>query len=317
MDIAENLRISNKTLFTFEILPPLKGRGIDAIYNAIDPLLDFGPSHINITYHAADVEYRTLSNGNLEKRFVKKRPGTVAIAAAVKYKYNIDVVPHIVCGGLDMYEIENILVDLNFLDIHNIFVLRGDPPKGSRVFVPKEKGYSHTTELMEQVNNMNNGIYINSTLKSPVKTDFSMGVACYPEKHIEALNMKTDMHYLKEKVKLGAGYMVTQMFFDNSKYFGFVESCRKEGIDIPIVPGIKPVMSLRDVGMLPQTFNIDLPEELSNELEKCDTDESVYRVGIEWAVKQSKELKDFGVPSIHYYTLGKSDNIREICKEVF
>jgi methylenetetrahydrofolate reductase (NADPH) len=317
MNIAEKLNNSDHPLFTFELLPPLKGRGIDAIYDTIDNLLEFNPSYINITSHAADIVYKNKPDGGISKMVVRKRPGSVATAAAIKYKYNIEVVPHIICSGLNREEIENLLIDLNFLDINNIFVLRGDPQKGSRIFIPKEDGHDHTTSLMQQVNMMNSAKYLDDSLKNPKATQFSMGVACYPEKHIEAPNLATDIQYLKEKVNLGAGYAVTQMFFDNQKYKDFVKSCRASGINIPIVPGIKPIAALNDISLLPQIFNIDLPEDLVKEIQKCKTKEQVRELGVEWSIAQAKDLLAFGVPSLHFYSLGESDNLKKICKAVF
>lgn len=317
MNIAEKLNSSDHPLFTFELLPPLKGRGIDAIYDTIDNLLEFNPSYINITSHAADIVYKNMPDGSISKMVVRKRPGSVATAAAIKYKYNIEVVPHIICSGLNREEIENLLIDLNFLDINNIFVLRGDPQKGSRIFIPKEDGHDHTTSLMQQVNMMNSAKYLDDSLKNPKATQFSMGVACYPEKHIEAPNLATDIQYLKEKVNLGAGYAVTQMFFDNQKYKDFVKSCRASGINIPIVPGIKPIAALNDISLLPQIFNIDLPEDLVKEIQKCKTKEQVRELGVEWSIAQAKDLLAFGVPSLHFYSLGESDNLKKICKAVF
>lgn len=316
MNIAEKLREAKSPLFTFELLPPLKGKGIDAIYNTIDNLLEFNPSYINITYHAADVVYKTLPDGRIEKRTVCKRPSSISTAAAIKYKYNIEVVPHIICNGLDKEETENLLIDLDFLDIHNIFALRGDQ-RGNRIFIPKENGHAHTTDLMKQVGELGKGVYLDDAIKNPKPMAFSMGVACYPEKHIEAPNMESDIFYLKEKVRLGAEYAVTQMFFDNRKYFDFVKLCRENGITIPIVPGIKPIASMNDIKVLPQTFNIDLPEDLTKELLKCKNNEEARTVGVEWCAAQANELKAFGVPSIHFYTLGESDNIRRICKKVY
>jgi len=317
MNIAEKLNSSDHPLFTFELLPPLKGRGIDAIYDTIDNLLEFNSSYINITSHAADIVYKNMPDGSISKMVVRKRPGSVATAAAIKYKYNIEVVPHIICSGLNREEIENLLIDLNFLDINNIFVLRGDPQKGSRIFIPKEDGHDHTTSLMQQVNMMNSAKYLDDSLKNPKATQFSMGVACYPEKHIEAPNLATDIQYLKEKVNLGAGYAVTQMFFDNQKYKDFVKSCRASGINIPIVPGIKPIAALNDISLLPQIFNIDLPEDLVKEIQKCKTKEQVRELGVEWSIAQAKDLFAFGVPSLHFYSLGESDNLKKICKAVF
>ena len=317
MNIAEKLRNAKSPLFTFELLPPLKGKGIDAIYKAVDNLLDFNPSYINITSHAADTVYKTKPDGTIERRVVRKRPSSVATAAAIHFKYGIDVVPHIICSGLNREETENLLIDLDLLDIDNLFVLRGDPQKGSRVFMPKEDGHRHTTDLMQQINAMNSGRYLDETLKTPKPTHFSMGVACYPEKHLEAQNMETDLFYLKEKVSLGAEYAVTQMFFDNQKYFDFVKLCRSNGIDIPIVPGIKPISTLNDINVLPQTFNIDLPQDLVNRIKSCKSNAEAREAGVEWTITQAKQLMEFGVPSLHFYTLGESDNIRKICEAVY
>ena len=317
MNIAEKLRNAESPLFTFELLPPLKGKGIDAIYKAVDNLLDFNPSYINITSHAADTVYKTKPDGTIERRVVRKRPSSVATAAAIHFKYGIDVVPHIICSGLNREETENLLIDLDFLDIDNLFVLRGDPQKGSRVFMPKEDGHRHTTDLIQQINAMNSGRYLDDTIKTPKPTHFSMGVACYPEKHLEAQNMETDLFYLKEKVSLGAEYAVTQMFLDNQKYFDFVKLCRSNGIDIPIVPGIKPISTLNDINVLPQTFNIDLPQDLVNRIKSCKSNAEAREAGVEWTITQAKQLMEFGVPSLHLYTLGESDNIRKICEAVY
>ncbi len=317
MNIADKLRETKTPLFTFELLPPLKGRGIDAIYKTVDNLLEFNPSYINITSHAADTVYKTKPDGSIERKVVRKRPSSVATAAAIHFKYGIDVVPHIICSGLNREETENLLIDLDFLDITNLFVLRGDPQKGSRVFIPKEDGHSHTTDLMLQINSMNSGRYLDDSLKNTKPTCFTMGVACYPEKHLEAQNMETDIFYLKEKVRLGAEYAVTQMFFDNRKYFDFVALCRENGIDIPIVPGIKPISTLNDINLLPQTFNIDIPQELVSNIKNCKTNAEAREAGVEWAIAQARQLKEFGVPSLHFYTLGESDNIRKICEAVY
>ena len=317
MNIAEKLRNAKKPLFTFELLPPLKGKGIEAVYKSIDPLLEFDPSYINMTYHSAEVIYKTLADGSIEKRTGKKRPGNVALAAAIKYKYNIEVIPHIICSGQNKEETENTLIDLHFLGINNLFVLRGDPPKGTRIFVPKEDGHEHTVDLMEQINRMNKGIYLDENLKEAEKTQFSMGVAGYPEKHFEAPNMASDMKFLKLKVEQGAEYIVTQMFFDNQKYYDFVKRCREEGINVPIVPGIKPISTLKDIKLLPQTFSIDLPEDLVTEVLKCKDNEAARQAGVEWTIQQCKELVKFGIPSLHFYTLGEADNIKKICQAVY
>lgn len=317
MDISELLEKSDSTLFTFELLPPLKGRGLEALYKTIDTLREFSPAYINVTSHAADTQYRETADGVFEKKIVRKRPSSVATAAAIKFKYDIEVVPHVICSGYNREETENLLIDMDFLGLQNLFVLRGDAQKGSRMFIPKEDGHSHTTELMQQVNDMNAGRYLDAGLKVTKPTNFSMGVACYPEKHIEAPNMETDIFYLKEKIRLGAKYAVTQMFFDNDKYFAFVERCRAEGINIPIVPGVKPLSAVNDINLLPQTFNIDLPEDLYKEAAKCKDKDSIRALGIEWCTAQCKDLKAHGVPSIHFYTLGEGDNVAKICSQVY
>ena len=317
MKVVDKLKNAEKPLFTFELLPPLKGRNIDEIYAAIDPLMEFNPAYINITYHQEEIIYKKRENGLLEKRTVKKRPGTVGIAAAIKFKYNVMVVPHIICGGFSMEETEDALIDLHFLGVHNLLALRGDPPRGSRIFTPEEGGHKYTLDLIKQIMDMNQAKYLDIEMKNAKPTSFSIGVAGYPEKHFESPNMDSDLSYLKKKIEAGAEYVVTQMFFDNSKYFNFVRLCREAGIDVPIVPGIKPISTLRDINILPQVFHVDIPQELVNNIRKCTTNQEARQAGVEWATQQSKELIEFGVPSLHYYTLGESDNIRKICMDVF
>ncbi|MFC2151415.1 methylenetetrahydrofolate reductase [NAD(P)H] [Bacteroidota bacterium] len=317
MKVIDKIRKSKKALFTFELLPPLKGHTIQEIYDAVDPLIEFDPAYINITYHQQEVQYKSRPDGLMEKRVVRKRPGTVAIAAAVQNKYKITVVPHMICGGFTKEETEDALIDFHFLGINNLLVVRGDPEKGKRKFIPVKGGHTYSSELIEQIMNLNKGKYLHEDLEDAMPTDFSIGVAGYPEKHIEAPNMDTDLDYLKLKIDKGAEYIVTQMFFDNQKYFDFVENCKNKGINVPIIPGIKPVSTLNDSSLLPQTFNIDLPSILINEIKKCKTQDEVRQVGIEWTTAQSKELIKFGVPGIHYYTLDQSDNIKKITKAVF
>lgn len=317
MKVTEVLSCSKETRFSFELLPPLKGSSIQVIYDAIDPLMEFNPLNINITYHQSEVEYRRLPGGLLEKRIIRKRPGTIGIAAAIMNKYKVMVVPHLICGGFTREETEDALIDLHFLGIRNILALRGDPQKGEKYFIPEEGGHAHTVTLVEQIINMNRGIYLDENLKNAIPTDFCVGVAGYPEKHFEAPNMETDLRHLKAKIDAGAEYIVTQMFFDNRKYFDFVERCRKAGINVPIIPGIKPINTLRDIELLPRAFHIDLPEELVREVQKCKTNQEAKEVGIEFCIAQSKELVRAGVPAIHYYTIGISDNIRKIASAVF
>jgi methylenetetrahydrofolate reductase (NADPH) len=317
MTVIELIKSAKSPLFTFELLPPLKGHSIDRIYSAIDRLVEYAPAYINFTTHANEAVLVERPDGLLEKRLLRKRPGTIALAAAVKYKYNFTVVPHVLCGGFSREETENVLIEMNFLGINDVLALRGDPPKGSRVFIPEKEGHRYTSELVEQIAAMNRGEYIDPSLKEPVPTSFCIGVAGYPEKHIEAPNLATDIANLKRKVDAGASYIVTQMFFDNAKFFAFRDAVAAAGINVPVIPGIKPVSALNDLNLLPQTFHIDLPEALASALRKCKTDEEIREVGVEWTTAQSKELLQAGVPGIHYYTLGRSDNVARIVKAVF
>ena len=317
MKITEILNNTDKTLFSFELLPPLKGTNIQSIYDTIDPLMEFSPVNINVTYHREEVQYKKLGNGLLEPRVVRKRPGTVGIAAAIMNRYKTPVVPHMICAGFNREETENALIDLNFLGIDNILVLRGDADKATRRFVQEPGGHAHAVDLIRQIQELNNGIYMDEEVENSTPTNFTCGVAGYPEKHCEAPNMELDMQYLKDKIDAGAEYIVTQMFFDNEKYFNFVDMCRDRGITVPIIPGIKPVSIRSQLTILPQTFHIDLPEMLSSEIIKCKTDAEVRQVGINWAIEQCKELKSHNVPIIHFYTMGKSDNIVKIAKAIY
>lgn len=317
MSVIEKITNAKGPLFTFELLPPLKGHSIERVYAAIDRLMEFNPAYINFTSHRSETIYYERPDGLLEKRIVRKRPGTIGLAAAVKYKYNIPVVPHVLCGGFTREETENVLIEMNFLGIDDVLALRGDPPKGSRTFIPEKDGYSHTSELVRQIVNMNNGKYIEETLQDTTPTNFCVGVAGYPEKHFEAPNLQADLENLKLKVDAGASYIVTQMFFDNEKFLSFRDECRKAGITVPIIAGLKPVSALNDINLLPQTFHIDMPHDLVLALKKCKTDNDAREVGIEWAAMQSKELIKEQVPGIHYYTLGRSDNIARIVKAAF
>ena len=318
MKVIEHLQQAKRTLFSFELLPPLKGHNIEGIYKAIAPLLEFNPSFVNITYHQEEVIYKKHKSGLLEKKTVRKRPGTVAISAAIKYKYPmLDVVPHLICGGFSKEDTEYALIDFHFLGINNILALRGDPPKTIHVFVPEKDGHAYASDLVRQTINMNKGRYLDEEMENTTATDFCVGVAGYPEKHIESPNLTSDLNYLKMKVDAGAEYIVTQMFFDNRKYFDFVKSCRAAGIMVPIIPGLKPITTLRDISILPKVFYIDIPEDLVREVQKCSTNEAAFQVGIEWSIQQSKELIEFGVPVLHYFTIGISENIRQIAKAVF
>jgi methylenetetrahydrofolate reductase (NADPH) len=317
MKVIDKIKKAKSALFTFELLPPLKGHTIQEIYDTIDPLIEFNPAYINITYHQQEVVYKTRPDGLMEKRVIRKRPGTVAIASAIQNKYKITVVPHMICGGFTKEETEDALIDFHFLGINNLLALRGDPEKGKRKFIPEKGGHTNTSDLIEQIINLNKGKYLHEDLEDAMPTDFSVGVAGYPEKHIEAPNMDFDLENLKIKIDKGAEYIVTQLFFDNNKYFDFVEKCKQKGINVPIIPGIKPVSTLNDSSLLPQTFNIDMPGDLIKEIKKCKTNKDVRQVGVEWATAQSQELIKSGVPGIHYYTLDQSDNIKKIVKAAF
>lgn len=317
MSVIDKIREAKGPLFTFELLPPLKGHSIERIYTAIDRLIEYNPAYINFTSHRNETVFRERPDGLLERKVVRLRPGTIALAAAVKYKYNIPVVPHILCGGFTKEETENVLIEMKFLGIDDVLALRGDPQKGSRSFIPEKNGHTYTYELVQQIADMNRGKYLEDTLESAEPTNFCIGVAGYPEKHFEAANRQIDMENLKRKVEAGAAYIVTQMFFDNEKFFRFRDDCRNAGIDVPIIPGMKPISALNDIRLLPQTFHIDLPNELFKEVRKCKDDAEAREAGIEWAVAQSKDLIKAGVPGIHYYTLGRSDNIARIVKASF
>lgn len=316
MKVIDHLREAKDTLFSFEILPPLKGKSIQSIYQGIDPLMDFKPKFINVTYHREEYVYKERENGLLQKMSVRKRPGTVGICAAIMNKYHVDAVPHLICGGFNREETENALIDLQFLGIDNVLALRGDSIKTESTFSPQPGGHEHAVDLVKQIEEMNRGnLMVEETTMDP--TDFCIGVAGYPEKHFEAMNFSTDLHYLKQKVDAGASYIVTQMFFDNKKYFDFVDACRAAGITVPIIPGLKPVKVLNHISFLPKFFHIDFPEELSKELLKCRSNEDVTNVGIEWGINQSKELKKAGVPCIHYYTMSNSSSVKAIASEIF
>lgn len=317
MTVIELIKNAKGPLFTFELLPPLKGHSIERIYSTIERLLEYNPAYINFTTHRNEIVYRERPDGLIEKKVVRLRPGTVALAASVKYKYNITVVPHILCGGFTMEETENALIEMKFLGINDVLALRGDPQKGSRVFIPEKNGHKHTTDLVKQIANMNRGIYLEDSIENAEPASFCIGVAGYPEKHFEAPNRQVDMEYLKMKVDAGAHYIVTQMFFNNDRFCRFRDECRKAGIEVPIIPGIKPISALNDINLLPQTFHIEIPNDLFIAVKKCKNDEEAREVGIEWAVQQSKELIKMGVPGIHYYTLGRSDNIARIVKASF
>lgn len=317
MKVTDHIKQRKSTLFSVEILPPLKGKSVQHIWNILDPIMEYKPSFIDVTYHREEYVYKKRDNGLLEKFSMRKRPGTVGICSAIMNKYNVDTVPHIICGGFSKEETENALIDLSFLGINNVLLLRGDAIKSEGTFEPHRFGHAYATDLVEQAVKMNKGIYLDDELKDVNPSDFCIGVAGYPEKHFEAPSLKSDLKYLKAKMDLGADYIVTQMFFDNKAYFDFAEQCKAIGITAPIVPGIKPITSKKQLTVLPKTFHIDLPEALIDAIEDCKTDQQVKQVGIEWCIAQSKELKAANVPCLHYYTMGNAEITCQIAKAVF
>lgn len=313
MKVIEHLNnAGGKTLISFEIIPPLKGQNIQSIYAAVEPLLDFNPPFIDVTYHREEYNYREVANGLWEKKAIRKRPGTVGICAAIQNRFKIDAVPHILCGGFTREETENFLIDLDFLDIDSVVALRGDAVKNETYFRAEPQGNLYAADLVTQIRNLNDGIYLDPELKNTCKTDFCVGVAGYPEKHQEAPNFETDLRYLKEKVDAGASYIITQLFFDNKKYFRFVKKCREFGIEVPILPGLKPLASRNQLSLLAHRFNVDLPDDLVAEVRKAKDDVAVREIGIAWCTEQSRELIREGVPLLHYYSMGKPDNIKTI-----
>jgi len=316
MKVVEYIANRKNTIFSFEIIPPLKGKGIEDLCAGIDPLMEFNPPFINVTYHREEYEYKKMGNGLLKKVSIRKRPGTVGICAALMNRYKVDAIPHIICGGFTKEETESALIDLKFLGVDNILALRGDPMKNESAFVPTQGGNAYALDLIEQINEMNNGQYLyEETKNSP--SNFCIGTAGYPEKHFEAMNLSTDMKHLKKKVDAGAEFIVTQLFYDNEKFFDFVKKCREIGIKVPIIPGIKPITNLRHLSFIPKFFHVNFPESFSNELEKCKTDEEIKRVGIEWTTAQCKELVKADIPVIHFYTMGRGTAVKNIAKEIF
>lgn len=318
MKVTEHIQNANgKPLFSFEILPPLKGQNIQSIFDSIDPLMEFNPPFIDVTYHREEYEFKELENGLLQKKIVKKRPGTVGICAGIQNKYNVDAIPHILCGGFTKEDTENLLIDLDFLGIDNVVALRGDAVKSEIYFKPEKEGHAFASELVSQIHNLNNGIYLDADLQNSSKTDFCIGVAGYPEKHMEAPSLDSDIHFLKQKIKNGADYIITQMFFDNQKYFEFVAKCRAAGITVPIIPGLKPIATKKQLNLIPHRFSIELPDALIMEVVKAKDNEAVKQIGIEWCTQQSKELVAAGIPVLHYYSMGKAENVKAIAKDIF
>ena len=317
MSVASFLSSGQGPAFSFEVLPPVRGRRIEELYKSIDRLMPFNPSYINITTHRTEVVYKEISDGVFQRTSEKARPGTVAVAAALKGRYGIPAVPHMICSGFSRNELENVLIDLSYLGITDLLVLRGDREKGANRFIPCEGGHSHAIELCRQVNDFNEGRMLDGEEHSPLPVKFSYGVAGYPEKHEEAMNRETDILFLKEKIEAGAEYVVTQMFFDNGKYFEFVRRCREKGINVPIIPGLKPLTSMTQQSLLPKTFHIDLPEDLAKEFRKCRNNDDVKALGIEWGISQARELKEAGVPSIHFYSMNAVGSIEAIASKVY
>ena len=317
MKVIDHLRQAKDTLVSFEVLPPLKGKNISSLYQHLDPLMEFKPSFVNVTYHRSEHIFKKKADGTFDKVEVRKRPGTVGICAAIMNHYQVDAVPHLICGGFTKRETEDALIDLNFLGIDNVLVLRGDATKNESSFEPEPDGNRYAIDLLKQVDRLNNGIYLEEDIRDGFRTKFCMGVAGYPEKHFEAPNLEIDMKHLKAKVDAGAEYIVTQMFFDNAKFFAFVEKCKENGINVPIIPGLKPLTNKKQLTVIPRIFHVDLPNELIEAMNKTKTDEEAEKVGEEWLIHQSKELKKSGVPVLHYYTLGKPRIIYNAVKEVF
>ena len=317
IDIINESTAAGRTRFAIELLPPLKGDGTHGVYEAIDPLVRFDPAYINVTYHREDVKLVEQPGGLLEKRIVRRRPGTVGISAAIMKRYGIEAVPHLICGGISKYDIEDALIDMDFLGMHNVLALRGDNLKGEHIFTPHPDGHRYASELVGQISDMNNGIFVDGEVDECHHSQFCIGVAGYPEKHSESPNMEKDMLNLKRKVDAGASYIVTQMCFDNARIFAFMDRCKAAGINVPVIPGLKPLSTKSQLSMLPRIFNVDIPDRLVGMVEKCGNNEQVREVGVQWAIEQSRELIERGVPIIHFYTMGKTDNIARIAEAIF
>ena len=318
MKVIDILNSSQKPFASFELVPPLKGSDVSRLYDSIDPLMQFQPPFINITCHRDEVEYVPNGDGSYRKMTLAKRPSTIAIVAAIMRRYpNLEIVPHVICGGASQSRVESELLDLHFLGIQNVVALRGDAIPGQRFFIPEPDGFSHSSELVAMIRHLNGGQYLDPTVKNGLSTDFCVGVAAYPEKHFEAANLDVDIQHLKQKVEAGADYIVTQMFFDNQQYFRFLDRLREAGITVPVIPGLKPISSQRQIDLLPRSFHIDIPQALVNEINKAKTADAVYQVGIEWAIEQSRDLLAHGAPAIHYYTMAKPDNVCQIVEKVF
>ncbi len=318
MKVTDHIKNANgNTQFSFEILPPLKGQNIKQIFDQMDPLMEFNPPFIDVTYHREEYVYKELEKGLLQKKVVRKRPGTVGICAAIQNKYQVDAIPHILCGGFTKEDTENFLIDLGFLGIDNVMALRGDAVKSETYFTREKHGHSFASDLVKQIAALNKGKYLDAEILNQAETDFCIAVAGYPEKHMEAPSLDSDIHFLKKKIKNGANYIVTQMFFDNAKYFTFVDKCRVAGITVPIIPGLKPLATKKQLNLIPHRFSLEMPDDLIMEVIKCKDNKAVRQVGVEWCTQQSKELIAAGVPVLHYYSMGKSDNIKAVASTLF
>ena len=317
MKLTDKLAGAKKPIISFEILPPTKGKSIDSIYSVLDPLMEFAPAFVNVTYHRAEQVYKKMAHGGFERVEIRKRPGTVGICAALMNKYKVEAIPHLICGGFSKEETENALIDLHFLGIKNVLALRGDAAANEKFFMPHPNGHSYADELVKQIIDLNNGRYLEDDIMEGVKTDFCIGVAGYPEKHIESPNVDTDIHFLKQKIDLGADYITTQMFFKNEHYYNYVKRCREHGINVPILTGLKPITGKRQLNVVPSVFNVEIPVELSNEIQNAKTDAALEQIGTEWLLHQCKDLLKNNVPVLHFYTLGKPHVIYNVLKELF
>lgn len=316
--VIDILKTAKRPFASFELVPPLKGSDVSRLYQSIDPLMQFQPPFINVTCHRDEIEYVPNGDGTFTRMTLAKRPGTVAIVAAIMRRYpELEIVPHVICGGASRSKVESELLDLHFLGIQNIVALRGDALPGQRFFIAEADGFSHSSELVSMISKLNQGHYLDPTVKSGLATDFCVGVAAYPEKHFEAANLQTDIEYLKRKVEAGADYIITQLFYDNNKFFRFVDECRQAGITVPIIPGLKPMSTKRQIDLLPRSFHIDIPQELVTLMQKARNNDEAYQIGIDWSIRQSHELLEHGAPAIHYYTMAKPDNVCQVVKSVF
>lgn len=317
MKVTDHIKkAAGKTLFSLEILPPMKGKSIESIFHVLDPLMEFKPSFINVTYHRAEQVFKRKTDGSFERVDIRKRPGTVGICAALMNHYKVDAVPHLICGGFSKDETENALIDLSFLGIDNVLALRGDAPKNEKYFQPDPNGHHYAIDLVKQIKNLNNGVYVEETIEEGGKTDFCIGVAGYPEKHFESPNPDMDLMHLKHKIDAGSDYITTQMFFDNQKYHQFVQACREVNIEVPIIPGLKPITSKRQLSTIPSLFHVDIPTDLAKEIMLCKTDAESDQVGEDWLVMQAQDLIKQGAPVIHFYTLGKPKVIYNVMKRI-